>query len=198
MSFVPLRSPEDAPYTLLQIARDQYVGGRVSFVGAAHFAAQVAMQQCIELGAKALLKTRDTNRKFGGPAGHRLRALLNEAAEVHAPLRALLTGSETAGLIGVLDDGYTSIRYGEGVLGVQLGSTLRAFDTIAWTLLAEAGRALRFEKPLSLRMGERVLPIFRWRLELPVVDIIHHSSSGEAAEWATVEVVIEPPWPSPG
>jgi hypothetical protein len=197
MSFTPWRRREDAPHTLLQIAQEHYVGGRISFVGSAHFPAQAAMQQCIELGAKALLKAKDPNRTFRGPAGHRLRTLLTEAAETHSSLQALLTDAETAGLIGVLDDGYNPIRYGEGVLGVQLGSTLRAFDTIAWILLAQAGRVLGYEKPLNLRMGERVVPIFLWRLGLPVAEVIRRPCSGEAAEWATVEVVIESPSHSP-
>jgi hypothetical protein len=193
ISFTKWRKPDDVPHTLFQIAQDHYVGARLCLVGGAAFPAQLAMQQCIETGAKALIMSATPARRFRGQAGHRLRELLGEASTTNPRLATLLTNRDVGAVLSVLEKGYNEIRYGEGVLGMDLGGTLNAFDTIAWRLLSEVGVTLKYERPLALRVAECVLPVFLWRLKLPVIEVLHSTETGEAAEWAAAEVVVGPP-----
>jgi len=78
LSFTPIRKPGDEPYALFQIAEEHYVGARLAFVGDALYSAQLLVHQCIETGAKALLKAEKLDRKFHGSSGHALRAFLEE------------------------------------------------------------------------------------------------------------------------
>lgn len=190
MSFTKRGKPGDEPHALFQIAREHYVGARVSFVAGAVFTAQLAMQQCIETAAKAILKSTTPGRKFGGASGHKIRDLLVELAPASKAVAALLSDSDTSRVIEVLERGYNQIRYGEGVLGTDLGGALRAFDTIAGSLLIEAGRVLGYQPGLRLHVGKQTLPAFLWRLALPVRSVEHRTGIRPDDEWLFAEVLI--------
>jgi hypothetical protein len=198
ISFTAGGKPEDTPHALFQIAMEHFVGARLAFVGASAFSASVLMQQCIETGTKALLKEATPSRKFSGSKGHELRTLLSEAQGNHPRLSPILGNVDTATVVDVFVAGYNPIRYGEGVLGMDLASTLLAFDTIAWILLAEVGRTLKYNRPLVARVSERTLAAFLWRLAPPVVEVLRlPASAGPEAEWTPVEVILAlPPEPA--
>lgn len=188
VSFTP-RKQTDLPHALFLIAREHYVGARVSFVSGALFTAQVAMQQCIEIAAKAMLKLSDPNRKFGGQAGHRICDLLGELAQKSEPIAKLLTARDTSRVIKELDAGYNQIRYGEGILGVELSGTLRAFDVIAGSLLTEARRMLGYRE-LSVSVRVQAMPVFLWRLNLPVLATEYYTPGSEVEPWTTADIVL--------
>jgi len=152
MSFTANRKPSDEPHALLQIAREHYVGARLSFVGGAASPSQLAMHQCIETAAKASLKATAPGRQFGGPDGHKIRTLLTEVALTRPRVKALLDAPDTSRVVDVLEGGYNQIRYGKGVLGIDLGGTLNAFAVIAWNLLTEP---YRLSRRLQMLRGAR-------------------------------------------
>lgn len=193
ISFTACGKPEDTPHALFQIAIEHFVGARLAFVGSSAFSASVLMQQCIETATKALLKHAKPSRRFSGSKGHALRDMLTEALGDHPRLAPLLGGVDSAKVVDVFDAGYNPIRYGEGVLGMELASTLLAFDTIAWLLLAEVGQTLKYERPLVARVSERSLSAFLWRLTPPVLELIRPPAGTPEAEWAGVEVVLALP-----
>lgn len=193
ISFTAAGRPEDAPHALFQIAVEHFVGARLAFVGSAGFSASVLMQQCIETGTKALLKHAMPSRTFSGKKGHELRNLLSEAQGNHPRLAPLFASVDTAKVVDVFDAGYNPIRYGEGVLGMDLAGTLLAFDTIGWILLAEVGQTLKYQRPLVARVSERALSAFLWRLTPPVLELIRPPAGTPEADWAGVEVVLALP-----
>jgi HEPN domain-containing protein len=195
MSFTAYRKPGDEPHALFQVAGEDYVGARLSFVGGAAFPAQLAMQQCVETAAKAVLKSVTPGRQFIGRHGHEIRLLLGELAPARPRIRALLDDRDTGRVLEVLERGYNPIRYGEGILGMELGATLNAFDTIAWNLLTDVGAALGYGTDLNLHVGEQALPSFLWKLKLPVTKVKHHRS-GPDDEWPFAIVSIASP-PAP-
>jgi len=193
ISFTVGGKPEDTPHALFQIAIEHFVGARLAFVGSAAFSASVLMQQCIETGTKALLKHATPSRRFSGSKGHALRGMLSEAQGNHPRLAPLLGNVDTCKVVDVFDAGYNPIRYGEGMLGMDLATTLLAFDTIGWILLAEVGQTLKYQRPLVAHVSERTLEAFLWRLTPPVLELIRPPAGTPEAEWARVEVVLALP-----
>jgi hypothetical protein len=192
ISFHLTPKSEDTPYALHDIARDHYVGARLSFVGSTVFPAHLLMEQCAEVAVKSLLLVSNPQRTFGGRSGHHLRALLREATQLYPSLSVLDGDRDVQTVIDVLEGGYNPVRYGESILGVNLGGFLRAADRLAWVLLAEGGRALRYLTPLSLRVGDAALPSFLWRLRVPVENVRRQTDAED--EWSVAEVILVPPW----
>jgi hypothetical protein len=186
--------------TLIHMANQHYVMGRIAVMHLSLGSAHLLMQQTLELGLKAFVKRKapETNTKV---YSHRLTNIFSDVYSDHDLLSALASDPEAMAFMEMLEKGYNVVRYAEASysfgsdpFGVETRKLLGTFDRVACSMLRAMHGLTKVYTCTILHVLPPVYPLFiqDFHEKVHLILLPPDAMSGPPMRHFPVQIILEP------